>query len=136
MSSELTIGKLAKQANVSVETIRFYERRGLLKQPRNSTGFRKYPTDYINRIQFIKKSQDLGFTLNESKELLELKLQSKAKCSDVLDRTQEKISEINQKIADLKKMKKSLEKLANCCLDKSIPLSNCPILDEFLKVEK
>ena len=127
----LTIGKLAKAANVNIETIRFYERKQLIKQPAKNGAFRTYSEDYIKRIVFIKRAQELGFTLKETKGLLDLKIRNKAKCSDVLDKTESKINEIDNKINDLKKMKKSLKKLATCCVDKDQPLSDCPILDCF-----
>lgn len=137
MKETLTIGKLADASDVNVETVRFYERKGILKQPKKQGAFRYYPDEYIARIRFIKRSQELGFTLKETKELLDLKIKNQAKCSDVLSRTEEKITEINQKISDLKKMKKSLEGLANCCVDTNQPLSDCPILECFMdKKEK
>lgn len=132
MKNLLTIGKLAQACNVNVETVRFYERKDILKQPKKQGAFRYYPEDYITRIRFIKRSQELGFTLNETKELLELKIKNHSKCSDVLSRSEEKIKEINQKINDLKKMKKSLENLADCCVDRNQPLSDCPILECFM----
>lgn len=132
MKESLTIGKLADASGVSVETVRFYERKGILKQPKKNGAFRHYPDDYIARIRFIKRSQELGFTLKETKELLDLKIKNQAKCSDVLSKTEEKISEINQKIIDLKKMKRSLEGLASCCVDANQPLSDCPILECFM----
>lgn len=135
MNELLTIGKLASAASVNVETIRFYERKGILKQPKKQGAFRYYPEDYITRIRFIKRSQELGFTLNETKELLDLKIKNQSRCGDVLSKTEEKIKEINQKINDLKKMKKSLEGLANCCVDSNQPLSDCPILDFFMTVK-
>ena len=133
MKKVLTIGKLASASNVSVETIRFYERKGILKQPSRVGTFRHYPNDYITRISFIKRAQELGFTLKETKELLDLKIKKHTKCSDVLSKTEEKIQEIEQKIMDLKKMKKSLQGLALCCVDSDQPLSECPILDCFLE---
>ena len=135
MNTPLTIGKLALSSGVNVETIRFYERKGILKQPKKSGSFRYYPEEYIDRIRFVKRSQELGFTLSEVKELLELKIKNKAKCADVLSKTEEKINEINKKIKDLKKMKKSLEGLANCCVDLNQPLSDCPILECFIEGE-
>lgn len=132
MKESLTIGKLASASGVSVETIRFYERKGILKQPRKQGAFRHYPDEYIARVQFIKRSQELGFTLKESKELLDLRIKNQSKCSDVLSKTEEKILEIDQKIKDLKQMKKSLQGLVNCCEDTSLPLSECPILECFM----
>jgi MerR family mercuric resistance operon transcriptional regulator len=131
MKETLTIGKLAQFSNVNVETIRFYERKGILKQPVKQGSFRKYPKDYITRIRFIKRSQELGFTLNETKEFLDLKIKNQAKCDDVLLKTEHKIEEIEKKIKDLKKMKKSLLSLADCCVDRGQPLSECPILENF-----
>ena len=132
MKSLLTIGKLASASNVNIETVRFYERKGILKQPKKQGAFRYYPEEYISRIRFVKRSQELGFTLKETQELLDLKIKEQSKCSDVLSKTEEKIQEINQKINDLKKMKKSLKKLANCCEDREQPLSDCPILECFI----
>lgn len=131
MNRSLTIGKLASASDVNVETVRFYVKKELLALPEKHGSFRYYPTEYIARIRFIKRAQELGFTLKETKDLLELKIKDQAKCSDVLNKTEEKINEIEKKIADLKKMKRSLEGLANCCVDKAQPLSECPILDNF-----
>lgn len=134
--STLTIGKLAEAAHVGVETIRFYERKGLIKQPIKKGGFRYYSVDLVDRIHFIKRSQELGFTLLEAKELLDLKVKDQSKCSDILVKTESKIDEIENKIKDLKKMKKSLESLAKCCVSKDMPLSECPILDCFVSKGK
>lgn len=128
----MTIGTLAKESEVNVETIRFYERKAILKQPKKMGGFRYYPNEYIARIRFIKRAQELGFTLAETKDLLDLKIKNHSKCGDVLSKTKEKIEEIESKIRDLNKMKESLEGLANCCVDDEQPLSDCPILDCFI----
>jgi len=133
MEDTLTIGKLANVAAVSVETIRFYERKGILKQPKKRGAFRYYPEEYVTRIRFIKRSQELGFTLNETTSLLNLKIKSQAKCSDILSKTEDKIDEIDSKIKDLRKIKKSLEGLAKCCTDSNQPLIDCPILDCFME---
>lgn len=132
-NQKLTIGKLANECGVSVETIRFYERKELIKQPKKIGSFRYYTDEYIIRIKFLKRSQELGFTLSEAKELLDLKIKSHSKCSDVLEKTESKITEINNKINDLKKMKKSLQGLAQCCHSKDMPLSDCPILECFME---
>jgi MerR family mercuric resistance operon transcriptional regulator len=132
MKGPMTIGKLAEACDVTVETVRFYERKRILKQPKKQGAFRYYPDEYIARIRFIKRSQELGFTLKETKELLDLKIKDHSKCSDVLARTEEKIIEVAKKIEDLKKMKRSLEALSSCCEDTSSPLSDCPILECFV----
>ncbi len=127
----LTIGQLAKVSHVNVETVRFYERKGLIVQPQKKGFFRRYSSDYITRIKFIKRSQELGFTLNETQELLELSLKDQARCSDVLTKSEKKITEIDNKITDLMKIKKSLAQLSECCEDTSILLKECPVLDCF-----
>lgn len=131
MIEKLTIGKLAQASLVGVETIRFYERRGLILQPKKQGSFRYYSPELIDRVRFIKRAQELGFTLKEVKELLDLKIKNQSRCSDVLEKTNNKIIEINEKIKDLKKMRKSLEGLAKCCKSSEMPLSDCPILECF-----
>ena len=83
------------------------------------------------RIKFIKRSQKLGFTLKEVKELLDLKIKDQAKCGDVLDKTENKIEEIKEKIKDLNKMKKSLEGIAKCCANPEVLLDSCLIFECF-----
>lgn len=112
---KITIGKLAAMAGVGVETIRFYQRKNLLREPKASGAFRTYNEEDAQRIIFIKRAQDLGFTLNEVKELLELNTKPRVTCGTVKLKTQAKIEEINAKIADLNRMKSSLEKLACAC---------------------
>ena len=131
-NKKLTIGKLAQSSNVGVETIRFYERKGLIKQPKKFGSFRYYSPELVTRIKFVKRSQELGFTLKESKELLELKIKNQSKCSDILSKTEQKLKEIDEKINDLKKMKRSLKSLEKCCLSDDTPLSDCPILESFV----
>lgn len=112
---KLTIGKLAELAGVGVETIRFYQRKELLREPKVSSGFRTYNEEDAQRIVFIKKAQELGFTLSEVKELLELNTRPRMTCGTVKAKTTAKIKEIEEKISDLNRMKTSLMKLANAC---------------------
>lgn len=112
---KLTIGKLAEMAGVGVETIRFYQRKELLREPKVLSGFRTYSEEDAQRIVFIKKAQDLGFTLNEVKELLELNTKPRQTCGAVKAKTEAKLKEIETKIADLNRMKASLQKLAGAC---------------------
>lgn len=111
----MTIGKLAELAGVGVETVRFYQRKKLLREPKATGAFRTYNEDDAQRITFIKKAQELGFTLSEVKELLELNTKPRATCGTVKTKTLAKIEEIKTKIADLERMKSSLEKLACAC---------------------
>ena len=127
--SSLTIGKVAKESGVGIETVRFYEREGLLEQPaRKLSGYRQYDPEAIARLRFIKQAQRLGFTLREIRELLALKLDPKATRKHVKDRAVAKVADIDQRIADLKRMKKALAPLIQACDGKGT-LQGCPILD-------
>jgi MerR family mercuric resistance operon transcriptional regulator len=112
---KITIGKLAEMASVGVETVRFYQRKELLREPKTQSGFRTYSEEDAQRIIFIKRAQDLGFTLSEVRELLELNTKPRTTCGTVKIKTTTKIKEIEDKIADLNRMKASLEKLACAC---------------------
>lgn len=135
--TSLSIGGLAKRAGVGVETIRFYERQGLIKRPqKQSSGFRKYDSENARQIRFIKRAQELGFTLKEVKELLGLKVSAIGTCGEIKKRADLKLSEIDKKIADLKRMKRSLKDLSGHCSGGKAPLSDCPILDAFDSKER
>lgn len=112
---KITIGKLAQMAGVGVETVRFYQRKELLREPDTGGAIRTYNEEDAQRIIFIKKAQELGFSLAEVKELLELNTKPRVTCGTVKKKTLDKISEIDKKIADLEKMKTSLVKLSNAC---------------------
>lgn len=112
---KITIGKLAEMSGVGVETVRFYQRKDLLREPKSTGSVRIYNEEDAQRIIFIKRAQDLGFTLSEVKELLELNTKPRQTCGTVKTKTQSKIKEIEVKIADLNRMKASLEKLACAC---------------------
>ena len=116
MDESLTIGKLAKASNVNVETIRFYEKKGLLKKPLTKKGaFRIYPEVYVSRLEFIKRVQELGFTLSEIKELLLLDENTKSTCSHVSKKATFKLEEVKEKIRSLKRMEKSLKRIIEAC---------------------
>lgn len=112
---KITIGKLAQMAGVGVETVRFYQRKDLLREPEATGSFRTYTEEDAQKIIFIKKAQDLGFSLAEVKELLELNTKPRITCGSVKKKTLVKISEIDQKIADLQRMKKALKRLSCAC---------------------
>ncbi len=124
-----TIGQLAKRAGVGVETVRFYERKGLIEQPRKRTsGYRVYPDDVVQRIQFIRHAKDLGFTLAEIGELLSLRPDQRTNCAAVKDRAQAKMAGIDEKIASLTRMQRSLAKLVDAW-DRRSQTAECPILE-------
>lgn len=125
----LTIGQVADGAGVGVETIRFYERRGLIPEPpRSASGYRQFPEKTVPRIRFIKRAQRLGFTLKEIKELLFLRASPESDCADIRKRARAKISDIEEKLEDLWRMKDALEKLTAACEGEG-PVTECPILD-------
>jgi MerR family copper efflux transcriptional regulator len=122
----LTIGALAREAGVNVETIRYYERRGLLAKPaRPESGYRQYPQETITRLLFIKRAQALGFSLKEIGELLSLEIVD-INCAKVLALTQRKILDIESKICSLTAIKLTLSELATNCPGEG-SLSLCPI---------
>lgn len=124
-----TIGAIAKQCGVGVETIRFYERQGLVPQPqRPETGFRRYPPDTIKRIRFIQRSKSLGFSLREIRELLSLRVDSATTCDQVKTRAEAKIADIQKKVRTLKEMKRALAKMTAACRGRG-PTGECPILE-------
>lgn len=128
----LSIGVLAKSAGVGVQTVRFYERKGLLRQPsRRASGYRQYSAEDSKQIRFIKRAQELGFTLKEVKELLELQATSKSACADVKKRSDKKALEIDGKIEDLKKMRRLLGEISSCCAKGKATQGVCSIRDCF-----
>ena len=127
----LTIGRLAKEGGVNLETVRFYERRGLLpKPPRSASGYRLFPADAARRLRFIRRAQELGFSLKEIRELLSLRVSRATKSRDIRARTEGKIADIDAKIRSLESMKRTLRKLTNVC-DGCVPIAECPILDSL-----
>jgi Hg(II)-responsive transcriptional regulator len=125
----LRIGEVAKQAGVGIETVRFYERQGLLEEPqRKASGYRQYDEEAVAVLRFIRRAKDLGFTLKEIKSLLELRLDSTATRAEVRIQAKAKVAAIEAKIADLERMKDSLQKLIKTCHGRGT-LSGCPILN-------
>ena len=125
----MTIGEVAKAAGVGVETVRFYERKRLLATPkRPHSGFRQYDGEAAQRIRFIRHAQDLGFSLAEVKQLLELRLDPRRSCADVKGEAEAKIEEINEKLTSLRRMRQALIKITHSCSGEG-PTSACPILD-------
>jgi MerR family mercuric resistance operon transcriptional regulator len=124
-----TIGQVAVQCGVGVETIRFYEREGLIAQPsRPESGFRKYPQDAVRRVRFIQRSKALGFSRREIKELLFLRVDPATTCDTVKKHAEAKIGDIEAKIRHLQEMKRALVKLTVACRGRG-PTGECPILE-------
>lgn len=126
----MTIGKIAKEAGVGVETVRFYERKGLIAQPpKPSTGgYRVYPDETIRKILFIRQAQDLGFSLRQIKELLSLRTDPATDCADVQERAQAKLEEVTHKIMQMKDIQRALKKLIAACPGRGA-VQTCSIIE-------
>lgn len=125
----LTIGQLADAAGVSVQTVRFYERKGLLPEPpRSASGYREYPESDVARLGFIRRAQGLGFTLAEIGELLSLRMDAGTTPGQVRERVEEKIADVDARIAELARIRAALSSMAGAC-DVHGPLGDCPFLE-------
>ncbi len=132
----MTTGQLAKKAGVNIQTIRYYERRGLMPKPhRRESGYREYSDEAVKRIQLIRHAKGLGFSLKEIHELLSLSLDPETPCSEVKKRAEAKISDIDERIKNLQWIKNSLLKLSKAC-QRSWPISECPILEALEKQKR
>jgi len=124
----LTIGALASRAGVGVETIRFYERKGLVRRPpRPGRGFRVYPEDTVARIRFIRQAQTLGFTLQEIAGLLELRVTPGTDCAAVRTRAVAKVANVEARLAELERIRGALAKLIAACPGRGA-VTTCTIL--------
>jgi MerR family mercuric resistance operon transcriptional regulator len=133
---QLTTSKLARQSQVNIETIRYYERRGLLpKPPRSRSGYRLFSREDARRVRFIKRAQKLGFSLKEIKELLALQIEPHTSRADVRKRAEAKIADIDQKIEALRAMRENLARLVAACSGRG-PICECPILKGLGQEEK
>jgi MerR family mercuric resistance operon transcriptional regulator len=129
--NKFSIGELARQANVNIETIRYYERRGLISEPpRNKSGHRQYSKEAVRRIDFIKKCQTLGFSLKEIEEILELRITPESSCADMQSRVTEKLTAVDKKIDELARIRDALSRLQKKCSGNG-PIGGCPILEEL-----
>ena len=125
----LTIGQVARRAGLGIETMRFYERRGLLEEPaRKASRYRQYTEEVVARLGFIRRAKELGFSLQEIAELLALREGPDTTCGEVRERAEAKIADIEAKIRDLGGMRKALLKLTASCQGRG-PVSECPILE-------
>lgn len=122
------IGELSKRTSCKVETIRFYEHQGLLpKPPRTDGGHRLYNAEMVGRLLFIRRSRELGFSMEEVRQLLSLVDGKQISCERVKTIAEEHLQDIRTKIADLRKMQRTLVDLAGRCSGKDVP--ECPIID-------
>ncbi len=125
-----SIGQLASRASVNVETVRFYERKGLIRQPQRTESYRVYSTDDLNSILFIRQAKNLGFTLQQIKELLYLRLTGPKRCDAVRPKTEAKLGEVREKIRALRQMESALARLIQSCMAEK-PTDRCTIMGAF-----
>ena len=127
----LTIGRVARMAGVNTETLRYYERRKLLPEPpRSESGYRNFPVDTVDRVRFIKRAQELGFSLKEIQQLLALADGDESGCGDVLTFATTKSADLEAKIRDLKRMHRTLTELMRKCSGKG-SIDACPIIESL-----
>ena len=128
----MKIGQLSKQTDCKIETIRYYERIGLLPEPaRSEGGYRLYDEGHLKRLSFIRRSRELGFTIEEIRVLLKLVDGGSYTCSDIKTITLEHVETVRQKIADLRRLEKTLSRIASQCTGDATP--ECPIIDSLFE---
>lgn len=124
------VGEIAEKVGVNVETLRYYEKIKIMPKPkRKESRYRFYDELDLKRLRFIKRAKELGFTLKEIKELLNLKIESTATCGDVKHFAEHKLNDIEERIKDLKNIKIVLLKLINQCICEEVSTKECPILE-------
>lgn len=125
----LQIGEIAKMAGVNIQTLRYYERRNILRpSSKKESGFRLYSEDAVKTVKFIKHAQELGFKLEEIKELINLRAPTIGRCERVQKKADEKLADVQEKIKLLKNIEKTLKKLVSDCKKNKLS-SNCPIIE-------
>lgn len=129
----MKIGEVAKRSGIGIETIRYYEREGLLLEPeRRPSGYRQYDESTLERLEYIRRAKELGFTLAEIRELLELSFAAHAGCDHIRQRAEAKIADIEGKIRNLLQMKRSLGKIVAQCRAKNTA-DDCPLVHKTKK---
>lgn len=130
MGKDFTIGKLSSQTGVNIETIRYYEKEGILPaSPRTEGGHRLYSEEHLRRLTFVRRSRELGFSLNEIRTMLDMVDGGNLTCSEVKDVTVKHLENVRDKISDLQKLEKTLKAIASQCKGNKTP--DCPIIDSL-----
>lgn len=125
----LTIGGVAKAAGVGIQTLRYYERRGLLTEPeRTPAGYRKFSEAEVQRVQFIRRAQGIGFTLEEIRQLLSLRVLSGRRCAGVERAARQTRDRVQERLAELQRIEKALSRMIRACQDRR-PTDDCPMLE-------
>lgn len=131
----MQIGQLARQAGVPIDTVRYYERRGLLSEPqRRPSGYRDYDVDDLARLRFIRRSKALGFTLDEIRELLRLSATQDADRGEIRALAARRLADVEQRLRELNSIRDTLDGLVNACSGRG-PVAGCPIIERVLAFE-
>jgi MerR family mercuric resistance operon transcriptional regulator len=129
-TSHFSIGNLAQVANCRVETVHYYEKTGLMPEPsRTEGGHRMYSLSHVKRLNFIRRSRDLGFTIEQIKELLKFIDEPDHYCGEVKAMAMLQVREVRKKIDDLQRLQKALEEMVSQCKGDNYTIDNCPIID-------
>ena len=132
----MTIGQLAEAAGVATDTVRYYERRGLLARPRRTAGgYRAYEPDALRRLRALRRAQGLGFTLDEAADLLALSQDAQADAGAVRERALDKIADLDARIADLEATRAALAQLADACCGVETLRAECPVLHALVDLD-
>lgn len=132
---KMTRGDVAERADVGRETVRYYEKRDLIPKPsRTAAGYRQYTSEHVKRIRFVKRAQELGFTLKEIGELLSLRADPAIDSADVKKQAEAKVAEVEKKIRDMRRIKEALTSLIASC-GGSEPTADCPIMEAMQRDE-
>lgn len=133
MDKRITIGKLARLAGVNIQTVRYYERAGLLiPVSKTGSGYRLYGEGELKRLRFVRHAKELGFTLKEVRDLMGLRVDSPSACEEVLKRAEEKLRDIEERIEKLNELRGVLNELITACRERT-PTGECPILKSIEK---
>jgi MerR family transcriptional regulator, mercuric resistance operon regulatory protein len=128
----MRIGEVASRAGVNIETLRYYERRGLLPEPdREASGYRRYQDESVRVVRFIKRAQELGFSLADIEELLRLADGGPASCREVRELAAAKIAEVERRIESLEAMRRSLVALVKTCHRRAPSSRECPLIESI-----
>ncbi len=128
------IGDISRKTGVNIETVRYYERIGIMPEPdRTEGGNRQYNHDQLKRLHFVKRSRELGFNLKEVRALLKLVDRKDFTCAEVHTMTIDHLSAVKCKLADLRRLEKALKFMTSECSQGKVP--DCPIIDELFKID-
>ncbi|MDX6770167.1 MAG: MerR family DNA-binding protein [Elusimicrobiota bacterium] len=131
MKDRLTVGRIARQAGVNLQTVLYYERRRLLSPAgRSASGYRLYAPETVSVIRFIKNAQELGFTLDEVAKLLRLRVNHRSQCESVKRQAQARLEMVQEKISGLRAMERTLRRLLKTCAARGTT-DSCPILESL-----